>query len=222
MGSFDPIMSEEFGGIKFRYLTKEDIPEALEHARVVLFPALTSLGFDHSMDEDWLVMFRGILENTIGMTFIATDTAKNDKIIGLRVIVVVNKDDPDMKMEFKYKINEDIYDHIVRVEHATNVFERYPEVYKIADMFGISVDPAYQKRGIATEIYKRALRLLKQKEFKVVLCGFLSPWSRKAAMNLGWKELVRVYHKDVMTSTGMPLVENADPEDYFDYGVFEL
>jgi len=222
MNSVDPITSEGFGGIKFRYLTKEDIPEALEHARVILFPSLSSFGFNHSMDEDWLIMFRGILESTIGMTFVAIDTASNDKIVGLRVIILVNKDDPEMKIEFKCKHNEDIYDHIVRVEHATKVFERYPEVDKIADMFGISVDPAYQNQGIATEIYKRALILLKQKEFKVVRCGFLSPWSRKAATNLGWKELVRVYHKDVMTSAGTPLVENADPEDYLDYGVFEL
>jgi hypothetical protein len=71
----DIIEKEPFGKFSFRLLRLEDVDAALEHAAQNLFASLEVLGYDSSMEEDWRVLFKAILESSLGVSFLVVETA---------------------------------------------------------------------------------------------------------------------------------------------------
>jgi len=71
----DPIESTPYGNFSFRYLRKEDVDAALEHACEFLFESLECLGYEKQMEEDWRSLFKAVLETTVGLSFLAVETS---------------------------------------------------------------------------------------------------------------------------------------------------
>jgi GNAT superfamily N-acetyltransferase len=136
--------------------------------------------------------------------------------------VLKKRGEPDSHPTFTYPKNEDIYDYFVGLADRLNVWEAYPDVNEYIEMFGISVCPEYRKQGIAKEIYRRVLALMKVRGIKVARCGFTSPFSRKAAKSQGCKIFVEEPVCQAKLKDGRYLNSNAAPEDISDYGVFEV
>lgn len=76
------------------------------------------------------------------------------------------------------------------MEYAASQFDPFEhfgvDEYLIA--YGLCVDPAYRGRGIATEILRARLSLLKALELKVTASAFTGPGSQRAAFKCGYKD----------------------------------
>ena len=68
-----------------------------------------------------------------------------------------------------------------------NPFEHF-NVNEYLIAYGLCVDPAYRGRGIATEILRARLPLLKALDLKVTTTAFTSPGSQRAAFKCGYQE----------------------------------
>lgn len=90
--------------------------------------------------------------------------------------------------------------HLMGAKEA-NVFERYG-VNEYAALLVSSTHPKFRNQGLATEMYKRTLTLLKAEGVKVVKSTFTSPYSRAAVKRLGFEELCRVNWRDVKDKEG--------------------
>lgn len=81
-----------------------------------------------------------------------------------------------------------------------------------ADFLMTSVDPEFQRQGLVTEIYKRSIALLRAKGYPVCKSVFSSPFTRKAATNLGFQEHSRLYFLDHKNEQGELILPNAEPD----------
>lgn len=121
----------------------------------------------------------------------------------------------------KHKSNVDIFKLCGDICKDEDLFTKY-NITKYADMFGLCVDEKYRQRGLATEMYKRGLDYLQRRGFKIVKCSFISPYTRRAGHNHGYKEFNRRYFHDCKDEEGNILNPNSDPTDFIDFGVFDL
>lgn len=88
-------------------------------------------------------------------------------------------------------------------------------------MFGISVEEEFCRQGLATEIYRRAIGLMKERGFSWSLVAFISPYSRAAAGRNGFIQLAKRNLTQAVDEDGSALYAEADPNDFLDVGVFE-
>jgi len=144
-------------------------------------------------------------------------------MVALRVVnEITRSQQPEKTPEFEHSHNKKMYDYMTSMAAKCDIFKRYPEIDKYADLFGISINPEYRQQGIATETYRRCLILLKKRGFQVVRCGFISRFSRRAAYKFGCFQVVKEMCTEARAHDGSLLNPNADPEDYKEYCIFEL
>ena len=72
-----------------------------------------------------------------------------------------------------------------------------------------SVSTPFRGQGLASEMYKRTLTLLKEKGFPVVRSLFTSPETQAIGKKLEFTELGRIELKDEVDETGKPLFPTA-------------
>lgn len=95
---------------------------------------------------------------------------------------------------------------------ACDPFQHYG-VTEFANFFVASTATKYRNQGIATELYKRSFSFLAAEGFTMVKSVFTSPYSRAAAMKLGFEEVHRLYFKDVMNPDGKPMFSQCELTD---------
>lgn len=94
----------------------------------------------------------------------------------------------------------------IAIEKA-QIYERFGiETY--AEFLIASCSPKYRKQGITTELYKRSIAFLDAEGFKLVESIFTSQWARKVVEDLGFKELSRVYYKDLRDDNGQIIFDS--------------
>merc|ERR1711879_882766 len=67
---------------------------------------------------------------------------------------------------------------------------------------GLAVDPHFGQKGIATELYKQNLMLLKKKGFKGGVAETASNFSQRAAAKNGFKAFKEVDYQSYVTEQG--------------------
>lgn len=80
-----------------------------------------------------------------------------------------------------------IFDTICYVSRQAHVYERYG-VDRYLNAMGLSVDPKYRGRGIATELLRARIPLCKAMGLKLTSTCFTGPESQAAAKKAGFKE----------------------------------
>jgi len=225
MDSKDPLAISHHPRFLFRCITPEDVPAVTEFARRHFFEFLVPLGWVRipGEEEDWVAFFRGVIDKGVGLSVIALDRATGETV-GMRLITEVTRQDPPLTPPsyFKSAKNQEIFTWFGRVVESVDVFKMYPEVQTFGDMLGIAVHQDYRHQGLAAELYKRSLALMKSKGLKIGRVGFSSPYSRKAATDQGYKMFVSEKCSEVRNAEGELISPNANENDIFDYGVFEL
>jgi len=103
--------------------------------------------------------------------------------------------------------------NVIDISKKGNIFDRYG-VDHYAELLIASVDPEFRERGLATEMYRRTLTLLRSRGYPVAESCFTSPITRKVAAKFGFEELVRRYFKDFEDVNGAKFIDNAG-EDQF-------
>lgn len=85
-----------------------------------------------------------------------------------------------------------------------------------------SVDKTYRGQGIASEMYKVTIPLLKGRGYKLVKSTFTSPYTQKISQKMGFKELARAYFNQYKDSSGQLRFPNAKDDECAVVGVLEL
>lgn len=97
------------------------------------------------------------------------------------------------------------------VNQQCNIFDKFGVNY-YAEFFMASVDPEFQREGIATEMYKRSIKLLRSKGYPLCKSVFTNPYARSAVSKLGFEEISRFYFLDLKNEQGDPIVPDAEPD----------
>jgi ribosomal protein S18 acetylase RimI-like enzyme len=87
------------------------------------------------------------------------------------------------------------------------------DVESYGDFLFVSVDRNFRGQGLATEMYQRAIDVLKAERCPAAQSIFTSPHSQRIARNLGFKELSRMKLKDYKTPEGDSLFPNATDDE---------
>lgn len=85
------------------------------------------------------------------------------------------------------------------VAERFDVFDHY-QVDHYLNGFGLSVDPAYRGRGIATALLKARISLLRCLNLKVTSTIFTSIGSQKAAASAGYEESCSVPYQEIQNA----------------------
>jgi GNAT superfamily N-acetyltransferase len=108
------------------------------------------------------------------------------------------------------------------VNSEANIYERYG-VDSFVNFYTACVDPRYQGQGIATEIYERALRMVRaNKKYAFVKSNLTSPWTRRICNNFGFVELSRAYYNDFKDENGGPLVIGKKDDEFVAFMCLKL
>jgi len=75
-----------------------------------------------------------------------------------------------------------------------------------------ATDPEFRGQGLATEMYRRAIKLFSHKKIPLCKSVLTSKWTQRACKNLGFDELVQLYLKDYKDPEGKPYFPDADPD----------
>ncbi len=95
--------------------------------------------------------------------------------------------------------------------HPDMYFEKNPGVNKLYQMFSLATDPAYRRRGIATELIKQGFKIAKKAGCEGAFVWATSDFSRKIFNNLG----MECFHKAQWDSYKLPGTDKL----WFDYKV---
>jgi len=101
---------------------------------------------------------------------------------------------------------------LLEMRAEANIFEAMG-VESYGDFLFVSVDKEFRGQGLATEMYNRAIALLKSKGIKAAESIFTSPFSQRIANKLGFVELSKRYLKDYKTLNGGQLFPQAGDDE---------
>lgn len=137
-------------------------------------------------------------------------------------MTATNRYDPQPARVFRHPKSQAISKIHRELDSRCNIFEKYPDVQFYAEFYGVCVDPEFQNQGLATEMYRRSIVLLKAKGITLATVGFTGSYSRKAGIKNGYIEIARTYLRDVRNFNGVLLHPDAGDDEYIDSGVFEI
>ena len=126
-----------------------------------------------------------------GTSLMVIDPSSNNKVVGLRLAFTVTRDQVEPKLGYeKYRKEFDfawsvIWDITDQTTHPSNIFEKYPDVTKIYDMFALATLPNYRGKGLATKLVQQALLVAKKAQCNGVTVLASSDYTRRIFNKLG-------------------------------------
>ena len=102
-----------------------------------------------------------------------------------------------------------------------SIFDRYNVDY-VAWNFLTSTSRKFRKQGLATEMYRRMVPMLKAEGFSVVFSLFSSPYSRRCAEKTGFIEIDRVVFSEIKDSEGNKVLPKATKDDFSSIMVLKI
>jgi GNAT superfamily N-acetyltransferase len=131
-------------------------------------------------------------------------------VAGVRILSLVRKNGGhDEPFTYKTAENDAIISFLTKATTLSNVFGHYTDIDVYGDFFMTATAPEFRGQGLATEMYKRAIQLLKSKGVTVCKSVLTSPYTLKACQNLQFTELAKLYLKDHKDSNGICLFPKA-------------
>ncbi|XP_055609196.1 uncharacterized protein LOC129756362 [Uranotaenia lowii] len=109
----------------------------------------------------------------------------SSKIVGLNIVASSNESDDSF--QFPSAIFQTIFDAIGYICKSANVFDKYG-VNEYLSSMGLSVEPEYRGRGIATEILRARVPLCRAVGLRLTSTCFTGPASQHAARKAGFVE----------------------------------
>lgn len=111
---------------------------------------------------------------------------------------------------------------LLQLKEQYNIHEqRGVEVYP--ELFCISTDKEHRGKGLATQMYRRAIEILKlEARHKIVSSTFTNPFSLKIGENLGFKPVARLELNDVKHEDGSLVYGQAGDKQFIVETVMDL
>jgi hypothetical protein len=98
-------------------------------------------------------------------------------------------------------------------ESKVGIFDKFG-VESAAWNFLTSTGRKFRRKGLASEMYRRMVDLLKEEGFSVVFSVFSSPYSRRCAEKTGFIEIDRVIYTEVKDGEGKLVIPNATHNNF--------
>jgi len=219
-------LGEPSNGFLYRFIEPSDYDAVIPFLEKNLYRiALEPAGYVPESAEDWNEFFSRLMRNGKNLSYLAEDI-ETGEIAGCRMVNLVEKDVPsDLTSAyppyFKHKCNIEVFKHCVDMCKDENLFEKH-NIKEYLEMFGLTVDEKYRRRGIAGELYRRGLNCFQKRGYKIVKCSFISPYTRRAGHKHGYNEFARRYFHDLKDDDGNILNPDSNPEEFLCYGIFDL
>ena len=152
-----------------------------------------------------------------GTSLMVLDPAANNKVVGLRLAFTVTRDQVEPKLGYK-KYKQDwnfewsvIWDVTDKTTHPSNIFEKYPEITKIYDMFCLCTHHDYRGKGLGTEMVRQSWKMAKKAGCDASVVWASSNYSRKIFVNLGMTTMHRIAWEDLIYD-GQVAFKNVDSD----------
>lgn len=146
--------------------------------------------------------------------FLSFSVIRIEQVAGVRIIREMSKDAvaPNMSLINSPELQKMI-PFILHLQEEGKVFDTLG-VDEIATLVSVSVEQEFRRQGLATEMYKRSLAMLKAKGYVAVEGYFSSPHARKIATKLGFHQLAISYIGQYEDSQGELVFPDAKPDDF--------
>ncbi|XP_055586150.1 uncharacterized protein LOC129738859 [Uranotaenia lowii] len=171
----------------------QDLPEdlfeaAVQHmtgpfSRDELMNRTLGLGQDKLAMDTVISLWREMVSQRLSLVCFEEGSSK---IVGLNILAVSGKADAADE-KFPSAIFQTIFDVIGYVCKSANVFDKYG-VNEYLSAMGLSVEPEYRGRGIATEILRARVPLCRAVGLRLTSTCFTGPASQHAARKAGFVE----------------------------------
>ncbi|ODM93378.1 Dopamine N-acetyltransferase [Orchesella cincta] len=215
-------LGEPFENFSFKFIEPHEYEAVLKVLEGHLYQCMEPMGYKAEMAEDWNGFFKAMLHRGDNLSYMAVDT-ETGQIASIRMVDHARKGKTADFPPMKHKANVESMEICEKLCENENLYEKY-DITEYGDMFGLVTVSDYRQRGLAGEMYRRGLHFLKKRGFKIVKCGFVSPFTRRAGKKHGYKEFARRRFLECIGSDGKILNPNADdgPDGYICFGIFDL
>ncbi|XP_063698460.1 uncharacterized protein LOC134829346 [Culicoides brevitarsis] len=158
--------------------------------------ASTEISKDEVSLKEILELWQQMLK---GNTVLACFRENSDELVGLNMVMVETKDNPESK-DYDKKIRGEkwkiVYGAVKELINRCNVFEKY-NVDKYLGAMGLSVDTKYRGRGIGVEILKARVPMCKALGISLTSTVFTGIASQKQAIRAGFTDDVEVDYSEL-------------------------
>ncbi|CRK88579.1 CLUMA_CG002402, isoform A [Clunio marinus] len=172
------------------------------------------------LDDYHTKFMNGIKQNVS----VACFKSGSDKFIGVNILEVLGRYSGTFDFDRKSKICLDIDKSIDYILDRADIFNRFNVDHYLSGT-GLAINPAYCGKGIATEMIKARIAIIKALGFKVTSTGFASIGAQKAAIKAGcvtdyeisYEELAKA--KDKNSDSIVEFRVQDLPEEYFEQAI---
>ncbi|CAG7829192.1 unnamed protein product [Allacma fusca] len=190
----------DWGEFAFKMIDQSMAPAVMQHLRKNFYldePLLKLIGLSELAASELDAVATRILEDNLSFAAIEKNTGK---IAGVRVTgrpkkghkASVNIQSREFQMVSKF---------LGSVEKQVDLFDTFG-VEEYADLHFASIDKDFRGQGLASEMYNRAISLLKGLNFKLAKSSFTSPFTRKISTKLGFEQIAIKYFREIEDENG--------------------
>jgi GNAT superfamily N-acetyltransferase len=145
----------------------------------------------------------------------------NLQIAGVIISSHFSKTHQHVELVAKSPLTPLVRSFMIKAEEDADVFGNCG-VDEYGEIFIVSVLREFRNCGLATEMFGRAVSMLKEMGYPVIMCMFSNPYSRKLGERFGFKELVRSRYIDAKDEKGNLIMPTATPDQFLNVTVLDL
>ncbi|CAL8099338.1 unnamed protein product [Orchesella dallaii] len=206
----------------FKVIEPSDYSAVFRHLKGSFYieePVNKALGFSPEREQD-LNVRKIDMFNRYSKSLAVCPLEEPDRIVAVLITNIHDVNTPMPFFEPRSPITTK-YRHVLeQMEKAFNIHETYG-VPRFPELAILSVDKEFRGKGIATELYKRAISQLFLEGFPLVYSEFSNPISRLVGERLGFKEVSRFYFKDLTLPDISCAFDNVENDDFVTLTVLE-
>ncbi|CAL8073976.1 unnamed protein product [Orchesella dallaii] len=217
------VVSKEWNGFGFKLIEKTDYSAVLTHLEQNFLqdePLHQATGLTTDRLADISEKITDILELGHG-SFYAYPMEEPTQIAAVMIIWIHEKGKDLPPRELRSPLSVIIRNAIIELKEKYNIHEQR-NVDTFPELFIISTDKDFRGKGLATEMYKKAILKLKANGYKIVSSTFTNPLSRKIGDKLGFKEVSRLYSNDSKNEDGSSALGEAANDHFVTETVLDL
>lgn len=125
----------------------------------------------------------------------------HEKVAGVLIINIHEKNNTQPLLKPQSHLTSEFLLFIRQIESKCNIFEKY-NVTTFPELAILSTDKQHRGKGLATELYRRAIVQLFSDGFPMIYSEFSNPISRKIGQKLGFTEVGRFYFHEYREKHG--------------------
>ena len=129
-----------------------------------------------------------------GLSVVAVDTANGGKIAGVSLVSLTSYSIPEEIQTQPYKVYKKMANQLRSIA-ASLVTDKF-QSQRSAGLELVAVCEEHSQRGICSNMIKKQIEILKERNIQLLVGDFTNEYSRKAALKLGFEMVASVKYAD--------------------------